>query len=88
MKLPFGYVLVGEKIVVHKENADVVRNIFEYYPAGASLEEIVDALFVKGISSPNRKLKTGSSSCEHPIECNIFPIVSMLRYQSSSLKMK
>ena len=52
MKLPYGYVLAGEKIVVHEEKADVVRSIFEYYLAGASLGKIVDMLFAKGISSP------------------------------------
>ena len=52
MKLPYGYVLNGEEIVVHEEKADVVRNIFEYYLAGASLGKIVDMLFAKGILSP------------------------------------
>jgi ribosomal protein L35AE/L33A len=52
MKLPYGYVLVGEEIVIHEERADVVRSIFEYYLAGASLGKIVDKLFAKGISSP------------------------------------
>ena len=52
MKLPYGYVLVGEEIVVHEEKADVVRNIFEYYLAGASLGKVVDMLFAKGILSP------------------------------------
>ena len=52
MKLPYGYVLVGEKIVMHAEKADVVRNIFEYYLAGASLGKVVDMLFAKGIVSP------------------------------------
>ena len=52
MKLPYGYVLVGEEIVIHKEKADVVRSIFEYYLAGASLGKIVDMLFTKGIPSP------------------------------------
>lgn len=36
MKLPYGYVLDGEKIVIHEERADIVRSIFEYYLAGAS----------------------------------------------------
>ena len=31
MKLPYGYVLVGEEITVHVEKVDVIRNIFEYY---------------------------------------------------------
>lgn len=52
MKLPYGYVLIGEKIAVHEEKASVVRSIFEYYLAGASLGKIVDMLFAKGIQSP------------------------------------
>ncbi len=52
MKLPYGYVLVDEEIVVHEEKADVVRSIFEYYLTGASLGKIVDMLFTKGIPSP------------------------------------
>lgn len=52
MKLPYGYVLLGEEITVHEEKADVIRNIFEYYLAGASLGKIVDMLFAKGIPSP------------------------------------
>ena len=57
MKLPYGYVLVGEEIAVHEEKADVVRSIFEYYLAGASLGKIVDMLFAKGILSPTGNLK-------------------------------
>ena len=52
MKLPYGYVLVGEEIIIHEERAGVVRSIFEYYLAGASLGKIVDMLFAKGILSP------------------------------------
>lgn len=52
MKLPYGYVLSGEEITVHEEKADVIRSIFEYYLAGASLGKIVDMLFAKGIPSP------------------------------------
>lgn len=57
MKLPYGYVLADNKIVMHEGKADVVRSIFEYYLAGASLGKIVDMLFAKGIPSPtgNRK---------------------------------
>jgi len=56
MKLPYGYVLVGEEIVVHEEKADVVRSIFEYYLA-ASLGKIVDMLFAKYIPSPTGNSK-------------------------------
>ncbi len=57
MKLPYGYVLDGEVIVIHEERADVVRNMFEYYLAGAGLGKIADMLFVKGVSSPTGKSK-------------------------------
>jgi len=52
MKLPYGYVLINEEIIIHKEKADVICSIFEHYPAGASLGKIVDMLFAKGIPSP------------------------------------
>ena len=52
MKLPYGYVLVGEEITIHEGKADVIRSIFECYLAGASLGKIVDMLFAKDISSP------------------------------------
>ena len=57
MKLPYGYVLFGGKVVVHAEKADVIRSIFEYYLAGASLGKIVDMLFAKGIPSPTGNLQ-------------------------------
>ena len=62
MKLPYGYVLVNEEILVHEEKADAVRSIFEYYLAGASLGKIVDMLYEKGITSPSGNLKWGRSS--------------------------
>ena len=52
MKIPYGYILAGEGIAIHEERADVVRSIFEYYLAGASLGRIVDMLLAKGVSSP------------------------------------
>lgn len=57
MKLPYGYVLVNGEIVAHEEKADVVRGIFEYYFAGASLGKVVDMLAAKGICSPSGNLK-------------------------------
>ena len=57
MKIPYGYVLGGEGIAIHEEKADVVRSIFEYYLAGASLGKIVDMLFTKDIASPTGNSK-------------------------------
>lgn len=63
MKLPYGYVLVDEEIVVHEDKADVVRSIFEHYLAGASLGKIVDMLFAKEILSPDRESQMDQGSC-------------------------
>lgn len=52
MKLPYGYILVDEELVVQEEKVDFVRGIFEQYLTGASLGKIVDILFTKGIPSP------------------------------------
>ena len=52
MKLPYGYVLLGDEVIIHEEKADVVRSIFEYYLAGASLGKIANMLFPKSILSP------------------------------------
>ena len=54
MKLPYGYDLAGEEIVMNEEKADVVRSIFEYYLAGASLGKIVDMLHAKRIPSSTK----------------------------------
>lgn len=52
MKIPYGYSLVNGEIVMEDEGAEVVRSIFAYYLAGASLGRVVDMLFAKGILSP------------------------------------
>ena len=64
MKLPYGYVLVNEEIIVHEEKADAVRSIFEYYLAGASLGKIVDMLYAKGILSPSGNPKWGRAAVD------------------------
>lgn len=64
MKLPYGYVLDNEEIVVHEEKADAVRTVFEYYLAGASLGKIVDMLHAKGIPSPSGNPKWGRAAVD------------------------
>lgn len=62
MKLPYGYVLDGEKIAIHEEQEDTVRSIFEYEIAGDSLGKIVEMLLDKGIPSPTGNSKTAQGS--------------------------
>ena len=81
MKLPYGYVLDGEEIVVHEEKADVVRNIFEYYLAGANLGKIVDMLFAKGILSPTGNPKWTKAAVDKLLANKKYiPIVGMKIY--------
>lgn len=81
MKLPYSYVLIGEEIVMHKEKADIVRNIFEYYLAGASLGKIVDILFTKGITSPTGNPKWTRATVDKLLtNKKCIPIVGMKAY--------
>lgn len=81
MKIPYEYVLVSEEIIVQEEKADVVRSIFEYYLAGASLGKIVDMLHVKGIPSPSGNLKWGRAAVDKLLaNVKYIPIVGVERY--------
>ena len=81
MKLPYGYVLVGEEITVHEGKADVIRSIFECYLAGASLGRIVDILFAKDIPSPTGNPKWTRAAVDKLLANKKYiPIVGMKAY--------
>ena len=81
MKLPYGYVLVGEEITIHEARADVVRSIFEYYLVGASLGKIVDMLFAKSIPSPTGNPKWTRAAVDKLLANKKYiPIVGMKVY--------
>ena len=81
MKLPYGYVLNNGEIVIHEERAGVIRSIFEYYRAGASLGKVVDMLFVKGVSSPTGKSKWTRAAVDKLLTNKKYiPIVGMKVY--------
>ena len=87
MKLPYGYVLNGEKIVIHEERANVVRSIFEYYLAGASLGKIVDILFVKGIPSPTGNPKWTRAAVDKLLANKKYiPIVGISEYMDAQFE--
>lgn len=81
MKLPYGYVLVNETIVAQEEKAGVVRNIFEYYLAGASLGKVVDMLDAKGIPSPSGNPKWTRAAVDKLLSnAKYIPIVGVETY--------
>ena len=87
MKLPYGYVLNGEKIVIHEERANVVRSIFEHYLAGASLGKIVDMLFAKGILSPTGNPKWTKAAVDKLLANKKYiPIVGISEYMDAQFE--
>ena len=87
MKLPYGYVLDGEKIVIHEERAGTVRSIFEYYLAGASLGRIVDMLFAKGILSPTGNPKWTRAAVDMLlVNKKYIPIVGVSAYMDAQFE--
>ena len=87
MKLPYGYVLAHEEILVHEEKADAVRRIFEYYLAGASLGKIVDMLHAKSIPSPSGNPKWGRAAVDKLLSnAKYIPIVGMRTYMDAQFE--
>ena len=87
MKLPYGYVLVNEEIIIHEEKADVVRSIFGYYLAGASLGKIVDMLYTKGIPSPAGNQKWGRATVDKLLSnAKYIPIVGVETYMDTQFE--
>lgn len=81
MKIPYGYVLINQEIVVHEEKADVVRSIFGYCLAGASLGKIVDMLYTKGILSPSGNPKWSRAAVDKLLaNAKYIPIVGVETY--------
>ena len=87
MKIPYGYALIDEEIIVNEEKADVVRSIFGYYLAGASLGKIVDMLHVKGVPSPSGNPKWGRAAVDKLLSnAKYIPIVGMETYMDAQFE--
>ncbi len=87
MKIPYGYVLINGEIVVHEEKADVVRSIFEYYIAGASLGKVVDMLDAKGILSPSGNPKWGRAAVDKLLSnVKYIPIIGVKTYMDAQFE--
>lgn len=87
MKLPYGYVLVNDEIVIHEERADVVRSIFRYYLAGASLGKVVDMLAAKGIGSPSGNPKWTRAAVDKLLSnAKYIPIVGLKSYMDAQFE--
>ena len=87
MKLPYGYVLLGDEVAIHEENANVVRSIFEYYLAGASLGKIVDMLFARSVPSPTGNAKWTRAAIDKLLANKKYiPIVGVNAYMDAQFE--
>ncbi len=81
MRIPYGYSLVNGEITMDDEKAEVVRSIFAYYLAGASLGKVVDMLFEKGISSPTGKPRWTRAAVDKLLgNAKYIPMVGLTTY--------
>ena len=68
MRIPYGFNLTDTGVLEINENTvEVVRMIFDYYLAGASLGKVVDMLYAKHIPSPTGKAKWTRAAVDHLI---------------------
>ena len=71
MRIPYGFTLVSSGILeINQGEADIVRMIFDYYIAGASLGKVVDKLQAKQVSSPTGKAKWTRAAIDHLLSNN------------------
>lgn len=87
MKIPYGYSLVNDEIVMEDEKAEVVRSIFAYYLAGASLGKVVDMLFAKGIPSPTGRPRWTRASIDKLLDnAKYIPMVGLTTYMDTQFE--
>lgn len=66
MRIPYGFVLTDSgKIEIEPNEAVIVRMIFDYYLAGASLGKVVDMFSAKQIPSPTGKARWTRAAVDH-----------------------
>ena len=81
MKIPYGYSLVNDEIIMDDEKAEAVRSIFAYYLVGGSLGKVVDMLFTKGIPSPTGKPKWTRAAVDKLLDnAKYIPMVGLTTY--------
>ncbi len=66
MRIPYGFNLTTSgTLEINETTAGVVRSIFDYYLAGASLGKVVDMLSTERILSPTGKQKWTRAAVDH-----------------------
>ena len=81
MRIPYGYVLKNNKIIVDEKAAEVVSMVFGYYLTGASLGKVVDMLYEKNILSPTGNVRWTRAAIDKLLSNSKYiPIVGLKTY--------
>ena len=87
MRMPYGYILAGGEIAMDSEKAEVVRNIFTYYLAGASLGKVVDMLYEQVIPSPTGKSRWTRAAVDKLLaNAKYIPMVGLTTYMDAQFE--
>lgn len=73
--IPYGYNYVNKKLVINKEEANYVKNIFNMYLTGMSMKRIADSLNEQNIPTKRNKTwrsQTISKILKNPLYCGTF----------------
>lgn len=81
MRIPYGYILSDNEIVMDDEKAKIIRSVFAYYLAGASLGKVVAMLFEKGVPSPTGKPRWTRAAVDKLLSnAKYIPMVGLTTY--------
>ena len=87
MRIPYGYIMENGQFALDESKAAVVRMIFDYYLAGASLGKVVDLLFEREVSSPTGNEKWTRAAIDKLLSnAKYIPIVGLRLTRMFSLK--
>ena len=81
MRIPYGYIMENGQFALDESKAAVVRMIFDYYLAGASLGKVVDLLFEREVPSPTGNEKWTRAAIDKLLSnAKYIPIVGFETY--------
>lgn len=87
MRIPYGYIMENDDLVVCQEKAEIVCIIFDYYLSGASLGKVVDMLFEKKIPSPTGNERWTRAAIDKLLSnAKYIPIIGIETYMNAQFE--
>ena len=87
MRIIYGYQVVGDRICIKEDEAEVIELIYEMYLDGCSLRKIADELFSGGIKSPSGKNRWSAQYIDNVLSSkNYIDIVSFDKFYETCIE--